>query len=64
MTAVRHPQIAIGFYQVLMSASNTLQMEWPQFALDFFAWMKLFTFNIMVLPFIGCLQRRACGALR
>ena len=50
-------KIAIGFYQVLMSVTSTLEMEWPQFTLDFFAWMRLFTFDLMVLPFVGCLNR-------
>ena len=47
----------VGFYQVLMPVTSTLETEWPPFVYDFFSWMRLFTFDLMVLPFIGCLNR-------
>ena len=40
-----------------MSLTGTLQYKWPPFTLQFFAWARLFTFDVMALPFVGCLSR-------
>ena len=50
-------KIIITFYQILMSISNTLTIKWPSFTLNYLVWMRLFTLDLPVLPFVGCLSR-------
>lgn len=45
------------FYQILLSLTNILQLQWPRPTLLFLNWMRIFTFDLMVLPFVGCLTR-------
>ena len=43
--------------QILLAVTSTLNIKWPEFTLDFLIWMRIFTLDLPVLPFVGCLSR-------
>ena len=50
-------KILVGFYQILLSVTTTLDIRWPNITLRFLIYMRLFTIDLPVLPFVGCLNR-------
>ena len=47
----------LGFYQILVAVTSTLNIIWPPLTLNFLIWMRLLTLDLPVLPFVGCLSR-------
>merc|ERR1711871_1322137 len=50
-------KIILGFYQMMIALTNTMKYQWPDFTVQFLAIIRLFTFDIMVIPFVPCLAR-------